>query len=83
MTRKQINNQMREGRESGRIHGFVRVHLSDVIDNDLEGFLDILSEKLTGSLLLMDINYNIDHTEDDDLILYVTGDASEIIEIED
>lgn len=80
LTMNEIKKQMAD---KGNVCGLVRVSLCDVIDNDLEGFLDILSEGLTGSPLLMDINYNVDHNEDDDLIIYVTGDASEIIEVED
>ena len=41
------------------IEGVVKVHLSNLIDNDLENFLDLISVGLTGSDLLMDINYDI------------------------
>ena len=76
LTIEEMKQQMEK---ENQIHGFVRIHLSEVIDNDLEGFLDIISEQLTGSPFLMNISYNVDHTEADDLILYVSGDASDII----
>ena len=57
------------------------VHLSDIIDNDLEGFLDLLSEKLIGSPLLMDINYDVvDSTAEVCIIIKVRGDVPEILE---
>ena len=43
--------------DNNYIRGIVKVELSDMIENDLEGFLDLISEKLTGSPLLMDIGY--------------------------
>lgn len=67
--------------EDGYIEGKVMVHLSDIIDNDLEGFLDLISEKLTGSPLLMDINYDVvDGTAEGCIIIKVRGDVSEILE---
>jgi hypothetical protein len=63
----------------GYVTGTVAVGLGDVIDGDLEAFLDLLSEALTGSGLLMDIGYRLvgidgDHT----LRLEVTGDPQQI-----
>ena len=78
-----LNEMKKQMNENDRVTGLVRVSLCDIIDNDLEGFLDILSEGLTGSPLLMDIDYNVDHAEDNDLIIHVTGDASTIIETEE
>ena len=52
----------------------VTVELSDLIDNNLEGFLDILSEKAVGHECLMDINYKIvGHESDTILKIEVTG----------
>ena len=66
------------------IKGNVAINLSDAIDNDLEGFLDILSENLTGSPLLMDISYKVVGCEDGDmLIIEVIGDVSNILDSED
>lgn len=68
--------------ENDRVEGYVSLHISDIIDNDYEAFLDILSTELVGSDLLMDIDYNIVSLAEDPntLILKVTGDASEILE---
>lgn len=57
----------------------VRVDLCEVIDNDLEGFLDILSERATGGPLLMDISYRVVAVEQDStLVIEVDGDDSEV-----
>ena len=63
------------------IHGIVKVELSDMIDNDLEGFLDCLSEKLTDSPLLMDISYEpVSVCDDGEIYLLVSGDVTEVLE---
>ena len=56
----------------------VQVDLREIIENDLEGFLDILSERATGSSLLMDISYRILSVENNSLMIEVDGDPSEI-----
>lgn len=63
---------------------FIKVNvvcsLSDFIDNDLEGVLDILSEKVTGNELLEDISYKpMGVTTNDELIVEVAGDISSSI----
>ncbi|MDR2982922.1 MAG: hypothetical protein LBV12_11830 [Puniceicoccales bacterium] len=45
--------------EVGYIEGVVKVSLDNLIDNDLEGFLDTLSLSLIDSVCLMDINYKL------------------------
>lgn len=63
------------------IKGNIVINLSEIIDNDFEGFLDIISNRLVGSPLLMDINYNVVGCENGDvLIIQVRGDVSNIIE---
>ena len=54
----------------------VKVSLDEIIDNDFEGFLDLIAE-LTGNPLLMDISYRMLRVEDDMLILEVSGDDNE------
>ena len=61
------------------VEGIISVCLADVIDNDLESFLDEISEKLTGSPLLMDINYSIVGGAGQTIFLKVSGDVSEIL----
>jgi hypothetical protein len=58
----------------------VSIHLSSVISNDIEGFLDLLSEQATGCAGLMDINYDLCHCNPGggELVFYVTGCAAEI-----
>lgn len=41
------------------VEGEFEVELCDMIDNDLDGFLDVLSEKLIGSICAQSINYSL------------------------
>lgn len=59
--------------------GVVTVDLSDFIDNDLEGILDLLSERLTGGPLLMDIAYKVVGHDGDALHIEVSGDVFEVV----
>lgn len=71
MTKEQIRRYMRD---DGFITGNIIMHISDVIDNDLEGFLDIISKALVNTPCLEDINYTIlGVTEPDNLLINVTG----------
>lgn len=71
--------------ENGYVEGNVIVPLSDIIDNDLEGFLDLLGEKLVANECLMDISYKAvgvteeQNNDDRGIIIWVRGDASEVI----
>lgn len=70
--------------ENNYVEGYIEVHVSTLVDNDLESFLDIISEELVGSDLLMDVNYSVVGLEDNDmLILKVSGDVSSIIDEEE
>lgn len=68
-----------EGDNNGYIEGVVAVELSDIIDRDFDGFLDLLSEKLTGTELLMDINYQVVGHDENILFINVRGDVSDIV----
>jgi hypothetical protein len=67
------------------------VSLGDLIDNDLEGFLDLNRETATGTIRLMDLNYGIagvapgaggtvDGLGVNGIRLWVSGDCSEIFD---
>ena len=68
--------------ENNYVEGYIRIHINDMISNDYEVFLDLISRYLVGSNLLMDINYNVVGLTDEpnELILKVSGDVSSIIE---
>lgn len=68
--------------DNNYIRGIVKVELSDLIENDLDGFLDLISEKLTGSPLLMDIGYEPVSVFEEELYLLVSGDVSGILDEE-
>lgn len=67
--------------EDNYIAGVVKVTLMEIINNDLEGFLDIIPEKLTGSCCLMDVSYEIVGAAPgkDAILIKVTGDISEVV----
>lgn len=68
--------------DNNYIRGIVKVELSDLIENDLDGFLDLISEKLTRSPLLMDIGYEPVSVFEEELYLLVSGDISGILDEE-
>ena len=75
--------QMKEHQdENGYIKGNVAIPLSDIINYDLEGFLDLLALKLVDNECLMNINYKavgIDDVDSGNIIIEVSGDVSEIL----
>lgn len=62
------------------VYGWVSLPLHQVINNNFESFLDNLSLKLTGTELLSGTNYELICNDDDNLIFYVEGDVSLILE---
>lgn len=62
------------------VYGWVSLPLHQVIDFDFENFLDQLSLKLTGTELLSGTNYELVCNDADNLIFYVEGDISLILE---
>ena len=68
--------------ENNYVEGYIQIHISDLIHNDHEGFLSVISEELVGSDLLMDVNYNaVGIADTNELILKVTGDVSLILDM--
>lgn len=65
------------------VTGYVAVPLNDMINAEFEEFLDLLSVKLTGGELLMEISYqavSILNTDDDNnVVIKVHGNVSEIL----
>jgi hypothetical protein len=73
--------QIRERKDGDDyITGVVAVDLGEVIDTDLEGFLNLISERLTDTDILMGVSYNVVGHEEDTLWIEVTGDTKEILE---
>ena len=63
------------------VEGDVVIDLSELIDHDLEDILDIMAERLTGSPLLMDVNYSlVDILEENSAVMRVRGDITDILE---
>lgn len=62
------------------VSGVVPIDLDEIVDRDIEEFLDLLSFRLTGSTLLMDIEYKVVGHAGDTIHIEVNGDPSMIIE---
>lgn len=62
------------------VHGWVSLPLNQIIKHDFDDFLDQLSFKLTGTELLSGTNYELVCNNDENLIFYVEGDISLILE---
>ena len=63
--------------KDGWIKGNIAIEMSDMIDNDLEGFLDLLGEMLIGNCCMMQPNYTpIGVDENGLIILSVEGDVN-------
>lgn len=67
--------------DNGFILVKVEVDLSEFIDNDLEGILDVLSERATGTEVLSDISYSVTGHHGNTLEITVTGKV-DLIEVE-
>jgi hypothetical protein len=67
----------------GWVRGVIPLDLSDLIDNDLEGVLDLMSERLTGGPLLSDISYRVRGHDGNTLHIEVEGDAGMAFDRED
>lgn len=66
--------------EHGHITGKVELELKQIINSNLEDFLDLLSYGLTNSYCLSDINYTIVGHTATTIIFEVTGDADGCID---
>lgn len=64
----------------GNVTDFVAVNLKDIIDGDFESFLNLLSEKMTGTCLLSDISYQTMGCEEGMVIFEVKGNINMILE---
>jgi hypothetical protein len=67
--------------EDGWIEGYIVIEMSDMIDNDLEGFLDLLGEMLIGNCCMMQPNYTpVGVDENNRIILKVEGDVNFLLD---
>lgn len=65
--------------DNGCIEGVVSISLSSLIDSDYENFLDLIANKLIGSVSLSDIDYKIVGCgSSDEVLLLVSGHADEV-----
>jgi hypothetical protein len=80
LTAAQIRRQMDA---DGLVEGVVAIELDDVIDNDRERVMELLSEALIDSNGLEDIEYEMVGNDGDMLHIQVRGDASSLVEDEE
>lgn len=69
------------------VTGYVAVPLNDMVNAEFEEFLDLLSVKLTGGELLMEISYQavsiLNTDADNNVVIKVHGNVSEILSEEE
>lgn len=65
--------------ENNVVKGVVEVRVDEMISSDLEGFFDILSERLVGGPL-RDINYSVVASEGKRLLIEVSGNVTPLLE---
>lgn len=66
--------------EYGYVTGCVAVETDEMIEGDLESFLDLISERLVGSSLGMDLSYRAVGVDDGDVVFEVTLDPSAVLD---
>ncbi len=79
LTTAQVKKLTKDGKESLTVN--VVVSTDEMIDNDFEGFLDLVAERVHDSGLLEDFSYKpIGMTKKQDVIFEVVGSASAILD---
>jgi hypothetical protein len=69
--------------ENNYIETRIVVSLEEAVDHELDGFLNLVSERVTGTDLLTDVSYGVAGvTPDGELILKVEGDISMLLDSE-
>ncbi len=66
--------------EDNYVTAVVEMSLGDIIDHDLDGFLDGIADMAIGDIRMMNITYEAIGGAEDGVRLRVTGDVSEIID---
>jgi len=66
--------------ENGALRAFVAVDIDQAVTLDAQGFLDLLSERITGTPHLLDIEYQVIGNEGNTLLLDVGGSAQAILQ---
>lgn len=77
LSEKEMRRQMEA---AGRVEGTVAVDIEDVIEGDRDSFLTLLSELLTDSTELDDIEYEVVGHDSGTVHFHVDGDASAVLE---
>ena len=81
LTRPLTHTQMRRQMDiEGYVEGIVPVNLDEIIDCDRDTFIGMLSEMLTDSPDLEDVEYEVVGHDGDMLHILVSGDASALLE---
>lgn len=77
LTKQEI---IRQFKAVGEVSGNVLVEINEMIEGDLEAFLDLISTRLVGSDLLCDVRYDAVGVQDGDVVFEVTGDPSMVLD---
>lgn len=77
LSMEEMQSQMEKNQ---KVQGVVEVELSEIVNRDLESFLDLISDKLTNTWLLSGTDYELVGHKGNTLHLKVTGDAGLVLE---
>jgi hypothetical protein len=81
LTRPLTHAQMRRQMDAnGYVEGVVPVDLDEIIDSDRDTFLSMMSELLTDSSELEDLEYEVVGADGDTLHILVSGDATALLD---
>lgn len=68
--------------DDGYIEGVVKISLASLVDSNFENFLELISEKLIGSVCLSNIDYKIIGCwSSDEVLLLVSGHSDEYADV--
>ena len=77
LTQAQIRRQMDA---NGYVEGVIPVDLDEIVDSDRDAFIAMLSEMLTDSPDLDDLEYEVVGNDGDTLHIEVSGDATALLD---
>jgi len=81
LTRPLTHAQMRRQMDAnGYVEGIIPLDLDEIIDSDRDTFIGMLSEMLTDSADLDDLEYEVVGHDGDTLHILVSGDATALLE---
>lgn len=80
LLKKPLSHEQQKKAKGCHVCGVIEIELTEIIDLDREALTDLLSTRLIGGVLLMDISYKIAGHNKDTLHMEVSGNAQGSLE---